>query len=269
MNWYGVHEKTVVDSDAARHAEEIRISGYSVVPRLVDAPMLQTIRTRLDSAYAAQAAEVGGEERLRAINDANVARCLLAQDLFFLQLATHPRVLAIAAELLGDYFILQQQNGVINPPSGPNHQSAWHRDLPYQHFVTSRPLALSALWCIDEFNEVTGGTWVVPASHRTERSPSEDFVQSHAKGIVGQPGDALVFDSMLYHRAGENNSGKLRRGINHVYSLPFLKQQIDLPWALGGKLSDDPFLRRLLGYESEPGTTALEWRQRRLAKLAG
>jgi ectoine hydroxylase-related dioxygenase (phytanoyl-CoA dioxygenase family) len=263
---YGVRESTLVANETERHAEEIRISGFTVVRRLSDPKFLQTAREKLDRAYATQAAEIGGEERLRKINEANLVRGVLVQDGFFLELAKHPRILALVSALLGEHFLLQQQNGVINPPSPDNHQSAWHRDLPYQHFISSRPLALSALWCLDAFNEETGGTVILPASHKIESFPSEDYVTAHAKGIIAEAGDVLVFDSMLFHRAGNNRSGHWRRGVNHVYALPFMKQQISFPRALQGRSPEEATLRRLLGFESEPSDSILEWRRRRLEK---
>ncbi len=263
---YGVREMTVVANEAERHAEEVRIIGFTVVGQLIDPEFLKTTRERLDRAYAAQAVEIGGEDRLRRINEANLVRGVLIQDSFFLDLARHPRILALVSALLGEHFILQQQNGVINPPSTDNHQAAWHRDLPYQHFIISRPLALSVLWCLDTFNEETGGTVVLPASHKIDSFPSEDYVATHEKGIIAAAGDVLVFDSMLFHRAGNNRSGRWRRGVNHVYGLPFLKQQISFPRALRWHPPEDPALRRLLGFDSEPSESVLEWRRQRLDK---
>ena len=266
MKSYGIRESTDASSEVELHAESIRVSGYTVLRQLASGEALVRLREALDRTYETQAAEVGGVERLRSIGDADVARCLLAYDPLFLTIAIEPRVLALAERLMGDYFLLQQQNGIINRPIGDNYQSAWHRDLPYQHFVASRPISLSVLWCVDDFNESTGGTWVLPASHKTEPFPSAAYVAAHETPIVAKAGDALAFDSMLFHRAGHNRSPNVRRGLNHVYCLPFLKQQISLPRALG-RAPDDPFLRRFLGYESEPGDSALEWRTRRLSKL--
>ncbi|MDY3554280.1 phytanoyl-CoA dioxygenase family protein [Gemmata sp. JC717] len=266
---YGVRETTAVGTEAERHAEEIRLCGFTVLRGVVRAEYLDAARAGLDRLYAEQAAAAGGADRLARINDANIVRCPLAQDDLFLELVTQPRLLAVAAALLGEYFVLQQQNGVINPPAGDNYQAAWHRDLPYQHFVSSRPLALSALVCIDPFTAETGGTCVLPGSHKSEQFPSADYVRAHERGAVGDPGDVLVFDSMLYHRAGTNRSGRLRRGLNNVLGLPLLQQQISLPRALGGRFAEDPFLRKFLGYETEPAGSSFEWRGRRLEKLAG
>ncbi len=266
---YGVKQTTVVGDEAERHAEEIRILGCTIVKQVAAAEDLLAIRERLDRAYRGQVAECGGEARLRAIGEANLVRCPLASDPSFIDLAAHPRILAIARVLLGPYFILQQQNGVVNPPDWEHHQAAWHRDLPYQHFVSSRPIALSALWCIDEFNEQTGGTWVLLASHKVESFPSEEYIAGHARPVTAGAGDVLVFDSMLFHRAGTNRSGRLRRGINHVYACGFVRQQICLPRVLGGRFRDDPLLRTLLGYEGETCDSVAEWRNQRFARLAG
>jgi len=51
------------------------------------------------------------------------------------------------SKLIVGKFILNQQNG-INPPGETCNQSAWHRDLPYQHYVSSTPLTINALLCM-------------------------------------------------------------------------------------------------------------------------
>jgi ectoine hydroxylase-related dioxygenase (phytanoyl-CoA dioxygenase family) len=264
---YGVKQSNANQSRAERHAEEIRLAGYTVVRQVMDPSTLPKANAKLDGLYEAQAESHGGVLRLRAINDANIIRCPLAQDDFFLELATSPGLLEVAALILGEYFILQQQNGVINPANDENYQAGWHRDLPHQHFVCSRALAVSALVCLDPFTDETGGTYVLPGSHLAEAFASNEFVLAHQRGMIAEPGDAILFDSMLYHRAGVNRSGRPRRGVNHVYALPFLNQQISLPRALRGQHGDDPNLRRLLGYDIDPADSAFDWRDRRLAKL--
>src|SRR6202035_4582772 len=139
---YGVRQTTELHSDADRYREEIMITGFTVVPDVVADSELEEARKRIDAVYAAQASEVGGEENLRKINDALVGRCLLAYDDYFLSFATSSVVHTVVGSLLGDYFTLLQQNAVINAPTDKHYQSAWHRDLAYQHFVSSKPLAI-------------------------------------------------------------------------------------------------------------------------------
>ena len=89
-------------------------------------------------------------------------------------------------------------------------------------------------------------------------------MRRHEVQVSAPAGAILVFDAMVYHRSGHNRSGRPRRGVNHIYTLPLIKQQISLPRMLGGKFSDDPFLRTFLGYDSETGESVQHWRARKL-----
>ena len=266
---FGVKELSPPGSELDRHVEEIRLAGYTTLAGVLSDAETAEARSKIDSIYSRQLEEVGGESRLAAINDSYNARCLLAYDDFFLGVAANARVLAVVRRLLGDYFTLMLQNGIINVPAVGDEQNAgyWHRDLNYQHFVSTRPISVSALFCVDDFSEETGGTLVLPGTHRAEAFPSEDYVRRHETVINARAGSAVVFDSMLYHRGGHNRSTGARRAVNHMYTLPFVKQQISLPKALGGRHSEDVFLRRFLGYESEPDESVVEFRRRRLGRL--
>ena len=266
---YGIRERIDRHDDAvAFHAERIRLAGYSVVPTDLDDAAIADLRMRLDAVLDRQTREFGGPERLAAIGDAFTARCPLVYDAAFLRLATYPPLLAVCRRLLGDYVVLMQQNGVVNPSGEPHSQAAYHRDLPYQHFVSSRPLAVSALFCIDPFRPETGATTVLPGSHRVEPFPSPEVAATVDVPLTADAGSFLVFDSMLFHRAGANRSGSLRRAVNHVYSLPFIAQSISLPAALEGRHADDPALARLLGYDTDPARSANDWRERRSRRAA-
>jgi ectoine hydroxylase-related dioxygenase (phytanoyl-CoA dioxygenase family) len=244
--------------------EEVREIGYTVLPGALDPGQVEEARERIDAVYERQVEEIGGEERLRAINDADVARCLLEYDDFFVEVAAHPGVREIVERLLGEYVVLMSQNAIINRPSDDHYQHTWHRDLQYRHFTSSRPLGISALYCIDAFSSATGGTYVLPGSHRGEAFPSPEFVERHAVTVEAEAGSVLIFDAMVFHRAGVNSSGKVRRAVNHIFTLPLIQQQISLPDALGGRFADDPRLRRLLGYEAPPAASALDWRSKKL-----
>lgn len=266
---FGVKEFSSASSEVDQAAEDIRLLGYKTVPDALTAEELDEAREKMDRIYAQQIDEAGGEQQLAAINDTYTARCMLAYDEFFLKVATNSKVLSIVQRFLGDYFVLMLQNGVINIPSVGNEQNAgsWHRDLNYQHFISTRPISISALFCVDDFSEETGGTFVLPASHKTEAFPSEEFVRQHEQVINARAGSVIVFDSMMYHRGGLNRSPLPRRAINHMYTLPFIKQQISLPRMLNGKYRDDQFLNRFLGYESETDESVTEFRRRRLERI--
>ena len=264
---YGIVERDETASPVALHVERLRTLGYTVVPSGFDAAVIDDLRARLDAALVRQEAAFGAE-RLEAIGDRNLVRCPLAEDDAFLRLVTCAPVLEVCQALLGDYFVLMQQNGIVNPSDAGHTQRSFHRDLPYQHFVSSRPLALGALFCVDPFRRETGSTFVIPGSHKVESFPAMALAAELEVSVSADAGSYLVFDAMLFHRAGQNTSGRPRRAVNQVYTLPIIGQQISLPQALGGRYADDPVLGRLLGYATAPAASSADWRERRLRRTS-
>jgi ectoine hydroxylase-related dioxygenase (phytanoyl-CoA dioxygenase family) len=248
------------------HVERIRLSGFTVVPGGYTPKDIDLLARRIDALLAEQAERAGGADVLAEIGEHETLRCCLAHDEAFVRLASNEHVLAICRQLLGDFIVLTQQNAIANPAGRGHHQTACHRDLPYQHFVSSRPLAVSALFCVDAFTRENGATVVLPGTHRMEYFPSDGVAKEIERPVEAPAGSFLVFDSMLFHRAGYNTSPSVRRAVNHVYALPFIGQQISMPDVLQGRYADDPALRRLFGYETNPVSSVDAWWARRRAR---
>lgn len=267
-DFYGVIPQAVLASDLDRCLEELAIVGYTVLDNVVQADELALLRTKLDRIYETQRAEaIASGFELADIQEEHQVRAPLCYDDHFLELAQHPRVIDVVRRVLGNYFLIQLQIGIVNVPSTENRQSVWHRDLLYQDYVISKPLAVSVMFCIDDFRVETGGTMVVPHTHRIERMPSKEFIESHAVPLDVKAGSVFLIDSMVLHKAGFNSSSGIRRGLNTIYASGLLKQQISFQAQLDGKHKDDPFLNMLLGYDAEPSKSVLEWRKRRHRKL--
>ncbi len=262
---YGVLEAPEAGDDTDLKVEELTRIGYTVVESGLPDAKLDAMRARLETVYARQAAELTAAS-LDATNDADVARCLIAYDECFFELAVNPALLAFCTRLFGESFVLLQQNGVINRPSRAHYQLKWHRDLPFQHWVASRPVAVAALFCLDPFNATTGGTYALPGSQRHESFPSDAFVRRHQHVMTAAPGSFIVMDALMYHRTGKNQSEQIRRGVNHLIGLPFLAQQIDIPRMLGGAHAGDPVLARYLGYKWNPAASIEDWRTGRITR---
>lgn len=259
---YGISEFTIARDDIDRHGEEIEYLGFTVIDSAMDVPTLAGVAESIDRYYEQQIAETENASVVME-KDADVLRCPLAYDDVFLRIATLKPLVEICERMLGPQFVLLQQNAIILRPAAKEFQSRWHRDLPYQHFVASRRLALNALLCVDEFTLETGGTIVLPGTHMFERFPSSQFVKKHQRVVRAPAGSMLVMDAMLFHRAGYNISKQTRRAVNHLIGRPLLVQQIDLPRLLNGRYSGDPFLRRFLGYQWNPAGTVAAWRKLR------
>lgn len=260
---YGLGDVAAISDVVGFHAEEVALQGYSIIPNLIDKTELDKWREKIDEVYEIQ--ETGfGKDNLIDIDELDMCRAPLLYDFDFVDLATKPKIMEIAGRILGDWFILNLQDAIINRPDKEHHQTSWHRDLPYQNWVISKPLAINALFAIDDFNEETGGTFVLPYSHRSEVYPSSEFVDKSGITVTMPAGSAVMFDAMLFHRAGENSSNMVRRGVNHLYTVPILKQQYDFPRALGNKIELNPFLKKFLGYTSQVPVSVDNWRQNRV-----
>lgn len=264
-NFYGAQPPRTQLDAADRHVEELSLLGYSVMNGVIADEELPAWRARIDELYARQAAEFG-ERALEAIGELDICRAPLLQDREFVKLIMNKRVHEVIGRILGNWAILSVQNGVINRPDRKHHQSAWHRDLPHQNWISSRPLAIGAMHVLDEFSETTGATMFLPGSHRSEGLPSQPWISKHAITLSASPGSVILFDAMTFHRAGVNRSKIVRRGINHLYTVPIIKQQYDFPRALGPGSFDDPEILKVLGYTSQVPADASEWRRNRLKR---
>jgi ectoine hydroxylase-related dioxygenase (phytanoyl-CoA dioxygenase family) len=259
---HGISEKRVAKDAVDLHLEEIDYLGFTVVESGLSETDLETIRGGIDRAQAEQVRATEGVGAAMK-SDADILRCPLAYDEIFLRVATVESLMEICRRVLGQNFVLLQQNAIVNCPTTTEYQSRWHRDLSYQHFVSTRKLALNALLCVEDFTIETGGTVVLPGSHMFEAFPSAQFVKKNSITATAKAGSILILDAMLFHRSGLNKSGKNRRGVNHLIGKPLLVQQIDIPRLLGGRHSSDPFLKRYLGYQWNPASDVASWRMLR------
>lgn len=270
FTFFAIREFTESATDIEKHAEQILLDGYTVLENVLNERELEIARAKTDKIYERQIEELGDEGMLEKIKDSNFARCLLAYDDFFLtKVAANQRVIEIINKVLGEHYILMLQNGIINKPYPEQNSNAcaFHRDLNYQHFTSSRPLSLSALFCVDNFTKKTGATCVLPYTQKVEKCPSESYIERNEKVVTAKAGSVIIFDSMMYHRAGRNTSDNVRRAINNMYVLPFMKQQISLPSVLKGRHAEDPFYKQLLGYNCEPDKDVLSFRRKRIMRF--
>lgn len=230
---YGVLIQDNPSSKLDEVADQIRRLGYAIL----DAGYTTDEITQLSEAFNrthTSYLQKYGEARLRSVNEFHTIRALLTHgDSVFVHLATNQNLLNLLGKLINGKFILNQQNGVINPPGETYNQAAWHRDLPYQHFVCNTPLAVNALFCLDDFTLENGSTFVLPATHQSTNYPSASFIQRNAMQVEAKAGQYILLDCMLFHSGGFNRTNLARRAVNHIYTIPYFKQQIRLPELLG------------------------------------
>lgn len=226
---YGILLQTQHKSTFDAAVEQVKNIGYAVINSGYDVPTIQRCANEFNLTREAYI-KTHGEPYLKSLNEFHTIRSPLTHGSpAFLRLALNENLLSILKKLIHGKFILNQQNGIINPPQNTYNQAAWHRDLPYQHFITTRPLAINALFCIDDFTVENGATFVLPASHKSEAFPSSRYILKNAIQVEANAGSFILLDCMLYHAGGYNTTRSERRAVNHVYNIPYFKQQINIP----------------------------------------
>jgi ectoine hydroxylase-related dioxygenase (phytanoyl-CoA dioxygenase family) len=253
---YGVLERHGCETPLDEAAEQVRVLGYAIIESGYTAEEVADLSNAFDAAREGYI-ELHGRSFLQRADELNNIRMMLMHgNGAFLQMALNQNLLDTVGKLIAGKFILNQQNGVINPPNENYNQGAWHRDLPYQHFVSSTPLAINALFCIDDFTVENGATFVLPASHKSAAFPSRAYVEKNAVQIEARAGQFILLDCMMFHSGGYNGTSRMRRAVNHVYNIPYLKQQINVRKSIDGA-GLSPQARQILGFDfQEPDSVA-------------
>lgn len=227
MKTYGITNANQFTEKLDLHLENIRINGYSIEEGLFEDDLCDLFSMKLEDVYSQQLSEFG-KENLAVINELNTARIPFAYDTGFTQFFMNSLILELASKVIGNSFHLHLQNGIINRPEYSHHQSSWHRDLPYQEWTTSKPLAFNAFICLSDFSASNGSTIVLPYSHNLDVFPSTNYVVENQVQLEAKKGSVIFFNSMLFHKAGVNSSTATRYGLNNMFVIPILKQQISL-----------------------------------------
>jgi ectoine hydroxylase-related dioxygenase (phytanoyl-CoA dioxygenase family) len=205
-----------------------------------------------------------GKERLRRAGELGVLRIMLKFDPVFIRLLEIPEVLAIVDASVSPTAILHLQNGFILPTFPPHatpavFQNSFHADFP--RYLNGYVASVNVFFAIDSFCVANGATLVVPGSHQRPERGSQDSLAKAAIPAECPAGSMVVFDSTLWHAAGQNTSGKDRLAINQQFTRSWIKQQIDYVRALGKDvLEQQPErTRQLLGYHTRVVTSLDEY----------
>lgn len=253
---YGILQQHHAESVVDEAVEQVRNLGFAVLDAGYTLSEINGISDEFNRTHE-RYVKMYGESKLRSVNEFHTVRSTLTHGgSEFLKLALNENLLSILRKLIQGKFILNQQNGIINPSQERYNQGAWHRDLPYQHFISSRPLAINALYCLDDFTVDNGATFVLSASHKCEEYPSQGYIKKNAIQVEAKAGSFILLDCMLFHAGGFNKTDKVRRAVNHVYNIPYFKQQINIPLNMQHvNLSDDE--KSILGFSYiEPTSVA-------------
>jgi ectoine hydroxylase-related dioxygenase (phytanoyl-CoA dioxygenase family) len=230
----------------------LKTDGCAIIEGVLDKEFLSVTEERM---YGVQKKiwQVLGKERLERAGELGILRIMPKFDNFFLKYLEIPEVLRLVDEVLSPTAILQVQQGSILPsfPKGqapPVFQNLFHMDFP--RYLNGYLAAFNIFFAISRFTKDNGGTLLVPGTHQKPDRPGDEYLRANAIPVECEAGSMFIFDSMLYHAAGENTSGRERLGINHEFIRSYMKQQIDYVRALGDEVvsAQKPRTQQFLGW---------------------
>lgn len=255
MERYGVLEQNQASSETELALEEIGLLGFTSLDSGFSSDFLDELRTRFQRVQSDYAKTHVGFQ-----TETDVLRVIPYFDRTFFRVLFNDRLHDFLRCILGAYYIVNQVNGLINRAGvGSYSQAPWHRDLPFRHLTMSRPIAVNALFALDDFTVENGCTRVIPGSHKVENFSSDEVVHRVERHVTVEAGTYVLLDCMTYHRGGVNRSARDRRAVNHVFTIPAWRQQLHLPSIFGPDpgLSDSEM--RILGYGLEEFRSHEDW----------
>jgi ectoine hydroxylase-related dioxygenase (phytanoyl-CoA dioxygenase family) len=265
MKSFGITNKKNHSNKIDLHLENLELKGYSIENNVLDKKECEKFISLLDEVYSIQENEFG-HDKLKKVDELDVARMPLLYNTEFIQLMMNPLIIELVGKVLKNTFHLHLQNGIINKSKLDHHQISWHRDLPYQDWVISKPLALNAFYCLTDFTVDNGSTVVLPFSHKIDYFPSDNYIKENEVKVIAPAGSIIFFDSMIFHRASYNLSNSTRYGLNNMYVSTMIKQQVDIPKNLEKEnLSDKE--KEILGFNSQIPFDVLTLRENRYKKI--
>jgi len=152
---------------------------------------------------------------------------LLRIDPIFWDVPIDPTVTQVVEGVLGKDFLLSTYSGIDLKPNGKTTQPLHPDDAlvpvgrPHE-----RPIGCTVMWVIDDFNQHTGGTRLLPGSHREPLALLQSQDPERLSRTI-QPdlktGTVLVFDHAIFHGASDNHSDEWRLGLQVSYHAGWIR----------------------------------------------
>jgi hypothetical protein len=212
----------------------LQINGWCVVKDIIPKNKVDGIRESVEKTVEAHGTYTG-------VEGVGTRKGLLAFNQSFAPYLADKRVLGIAEALFGPHARISFTTAHINYPG--NVRGALHADWPFNqnnagHIPAPYPDAvihLTTLWMLSPFTHDSGGTLVVPGSHRSPNNPSGDngvdplAPYPTEMQATGDAGSVLILDSRTWHATAPNQTEKPRVGMAVRYAPWWLNLDVLMP----------------------------------------
>jgi|GEM_PF-1057348 len=238
-------------ADLARHADELRTRGYTILRDVLTQDEVATARAALDVVFQRESSIA---PRRGWLTDAyRVAYMLPAKNPLFLELSQRAELLGLVRALLGADCVLGSLNGLAMVPGG----RAQPLHLDQAASMPGMVLTVNALHTLDDFTRENGCTRLVPGSN--DRSWSGDPAElAAAEGesiyLEAPAGSLIAYSGGTWHAGSSNHTDQPRRALHAYFTRPWLRPHWDFPASLsaGTVRSLTAGQRTLLGFGLGP-----------------
>lgn len=147
-----------------------------------------------------------------------------------LELLWHPTMFPLVRAILGNDVSMIDNDYFITPPRTPRTHAGWHNDVGMGGVYHPRSvLMVKVFYLLSDVNANSGGTAMVPGSHRFPmdfKFPEVEDPRTMPGAIqmTGKAGDAYLFNGRVYHCAVNNDSDVPRRVLIYNYGHFWMKQ---------------------------------------------
>jgi ectoine hydroxylase-related dioxygenase (phytanoyl-CoA dioxygenase family) len=242
--------------------EKLRKQGFCKFEKLISNEWIEKINNELPKIFEEH--ENIRRDNRNPISSKGLALNALVGNKIFFEFLQYLIDLKIIDWIEENYFngkcILNSFTALSNIPGEESvfHKKV-HRDI--RGYSSDVPIMLNMLIMLDDFTEDNGSTLLLPGSHLKSEAPSDNEFKNNAIKATGVAGDIIIWNSNLFHASGTNNTCNVRRALPITFSLPYYKQLLDYPKAIGYDKYDsyEEKIRRILGYESRVPATVSEW----------
>ncbi len=247
-------------SDIQEQTKQLEELGYTIVANALSADGVAAARGAVEDVLE-QEADVARGTGTRTDNLRN-SHVIVGKHPHFYEFFLNPPVIGVVNEVLGDDAFLYDANIRVPMPTGERDARKGfqvHVDredytvLPFaggRHF----PMALNVIWCLTDFTEENGTTFVWPGSHLSREVPDPEQGASGAIQVKAPAGSAIIWDAALWHQGGVNRGDAPRWCVIAYYQRGWIKGKTDTtrvvaPGAIE-QMSEDA--KRLLGILPAP-----------------
>ncbi len=208
-----------------RNVVELELFGYTVLEAVRPPTFFEELREKILE-LGREDEELGRTIKLAGPDGASfLVREMLARGRIFEEAVMAEKPLALVTYLMGESCQLSAVNGHVRAQGDV--PQAMHVDTPF----IPAPLpdwthTCNVMWCMDDFDRESGGTLVVPGSHKTCSHPLTGRTSRKMAIPVEAPkGSVFVFSGNLWHGAGARTKPGVRVGMTVYFSRMYARPQ--------------------------------------------